>query len=211
MVGWGGCECDGLVSNTVIVNVSHINPSLIGQPQSSVFQSHCVCCHFNQCVGAAVLSHFCLCPIPFLIGHCHSIVVCTMSCVSVLGWLVCCVMSSDGVRGVDDVVCLTVHSQKKAAQHTALFPCDGVHQCVMVYGGLWVSVSVCCGVVGARGKKGRGKDTVKQKQKGLFPKPLFPFSLFSTSFSSTLFSLPSTLPSSLPSYPYTHLLFMLHT
>ena len=34
------------------------------QPQSSVSQSHCVCCRFNQCVGAAALSHFPLCPIP---------------------------------------------------------------------------------------------------------------------------------------------------
>ena len=115
-------------------------------------------------------------------------------------------MSSDGVTGVDGVVCLAVHSQKKAAQHTALFACDGVHQCVVLCGGWWVSVSVCCGVVGAgEKKKGRGKDTVKQKQKGLFPKPLFPFSLFSSSFSSTLFSLPSTLPPSLPSYPNTHM------
>ena len=32
-------------------------PILNGQPQFCVFQSHCVCCHFNQCVGADVLSH----------------------------------------------------------------------------------------------------------------------------------------------------------
>ena len=44
-----------------------INPSLNGQPQCSVFQSHCVCCHFNQCVGAAVLSHFCPLSNPFRI------------------------------------------------------------------------------------------------------------------------------------------------
>ena len=67
VVGWGGCECDGFgAKHFVIVNVSHINPSLNGQPQSSVFQSHCVCCHFNQCVCAAVLSHFCpFVPSPF--------------------------------------------------------------------------------------------------------------------------------------------------
>ena len=65
-------------------------------------------------------------------------------CVGVVG--VCCVMSSDGVRGVDDAVCLAVHSQKRQ-QHTALFACDGVHQCIMLYGGWWVSVGVCCGVV----------------------------------------------------------------
>ena len=27
------------------------------QPHFSVFQSHCVCCHFNQCVGAARCEH----------------------------------------------------------------------------------------------------------------------------------------------------------
>ena len=57
------------------------------------------CCHFNQCVGAAVLSCFCHLSSPLLIGQCHLIVACTMSCVSVLGWFVCCVMSSDGVWG----------------------------------------------------------------------------------------------------------------
>ena len=53
------------------------------QPQSSVFQSHCVCCHFNQCVGAAVLSHFCPLSNHLLIGKCHVIVVCTVSCLCV--------------------------------------------------------------------------------------------------------------------------------
>ena len=64
-------------------------------------------------------------------------------------------------------------------QHTALFACDGVHQYVMLCGGE-LSVSIWCGVVVGlcRGKKGRGEHTVKQKQKGHFPKPLFPFSLF---------------------------------
>ena len=32
-------------------------------------------------------------------------------------------------------------------QHTALFACDGVHQCTVLYGGWVVSVNVCCGVV----------------------------------------------------------------
>ena len=81
--------------------------------------------------------------------------------------------------------------------------------CCVVRGWMW-ACGVACGVVGA-GKKREDANTVKQKQKGLFPKPLFPFSLFSTSFSSTPFSLPSTLPPSLPSYPNTHLFFMLHT
>ena len=120
-------------------------------------------------------------------------------------------MSSDGVWGVDDAVCLTVHSQKGSTAHgpVCMWWCALMRHVSWCVGGcervLWRG-----GVVGA-GKKGRGNHTVKQKQKGLFPKPLFPFSLFSTSFSSTLFSLPSTLPSSLPSYPHTHLFFMLYT
>ena len=67
--------------------------------------------------------------------------------------------------------CVLLSTPKKAAQHTALFACDGVHQCVMLLGEcervLWRG-----GVVGA-GKRGRRKHTVKQKPKGLFPKPLF--------------------------------------
>ena len=47
MVGWGGCDCDGLVSNTLSLSmVSHFNPSFNCQPQSSVFQSHCVVATF---------------------------------------------------------------------------------------------------------------------------------------------------------------------
>ena len=91
------------------------------------------CCRFNQCVGAAVLSHFCPLSNSILIGDCHLIAVCTMSCVCVGLVDVCCVMSSDGVWGVDDAVC-RCPLPKKAAQHTALFACDGVHQCVMLYG-----------------------------------------------------------------------------
>ena len=40
-----------------------------------------------------------------------------MSCVCVGLVGVCCVMSSDGVWGVDDAVCLTVHSQKGSTAH----------------------------------------------------------------------------------------------
>ena len=69
--------------------------------------------------------------------------------------------------------------KKKAARHMTLFACDGVSMWHVVL--CVVSVSSCGGcvvsVVGA-GKKGRGKHTVKQKQKGVFPKPLFPFSFF---------------------------------
>ena len=79
--------------------------------------------------------------------------------------------------------------------------------CCMVW---WVWACVVAWWLSARGKREEA-NTVKQKQKGLFPKPLFPFSFFSPLFSSTLFSWPSTLPPSLPSCSYTHLFFMLHT
>ena len=98
--------------------------------------------------------------------------------------------------------------KKKTAQHTDLFACDGVHQCIILYGVWWVSVSVCFGV--CREKKGRGKHTVKQKQKGLFPKPLFPFSLFPPLFHPLFFPcLPLFHIHSL--LIHTHLFFMLHT
>ena len=99
----------------VIVSASNISLSFNGQPQSSVFQSHCVCCHFNQCVGAAVLSHFCPLSNLLLIGKCHFFVACAMSCVCV--WLVrvCCVTSSDGVWGVDDAVCVSLSTPKKGS------------------------------------------------------------------------------------------------
>ena len=136
VVGWGGCECHGLVSNTLSLSMSatSTHPSMVNH-SPVCFKSHCVCCHFNQCVGASVLSHFCPLSNPLLFGNCHLIDVCTMSrvCAGFVG--VCCVMSSDGVWGVDDAVCVLLSTpKKKAAQHTALFACDGVHQCVMLCG-----------------------------------------------------------------------------
>ena len=85
---------------------------------------------------------------------------------------------------MDDAVCLALHSQKKGQHSTQsclhVMVCTNA-SCCMVCGEcgrvLW-----CGDVVDAGGKKGRGKHTVKQKQKGLFPKPLFPFSLFSPLF-----------------------------
>ena len=174
MFGWGGRECDGLVSNTLslLVSATSAHPSMV---------SHSPVC-FKAIVFVAtsisVLVLLC-CPSffplsnPILIGNCDLMVACTMSCVCVGLVGVCCVMSSDGVRGVDDAVCLIVHSQKKATQHTALFACDGVHQCIVLYS-VW---GECERVVGAGEKRETQKHTVKQKQKGLFPKPLF--SLFS--------------------------------
>ena len=97
---------------------------------------------------------------------------------------------------------------KKAAQHTALFACGGVHKCVMMYGVWWVSLSMWCCMVcgGCREKKGKRQNTQSNKNKKDFSQNhFFPFSLFSSSFSSTLFSLPSTLPPSLLSYPYTNM------
>ena len=135
-------------------------------------------------------------------------------CMCWVCWFVCCVMSSDGVRGVDDAVCVPLSTPKKGnTAHSLVCMWWCASMCHVVWWVVSVDVSVCCGGVAVwrmQKKKGRGKDTVKQQQKGLFPKPLFPFSLFSSSFSSTLFSLPSTLPLSLLSYPGTHLFFMLY-
>ena len=96
------------------------------------------CCHFNQCVGAAVLSHFCPLSNPLLIDNCHLIVACTMSCVCVGLVGVCCVMSSDGVWGVDDAVCVSLSTPKKRQHSTR--PCLHVMvctnaSCCMVGGG----------------------------------------------------------------------------
>ena len=82
--------------------------------------SHSAACFKSHCVVATSISVFVLlccptfaiCPITLLIGIRHFIVVCTMNCVSVVYVCVCCVMSSDRVWGVDDAVCLAVHSQR---------------------------------------------------------------------------------------------------
>ena len=76
--------------------------------------------------------------------------------------------------------CVLLSTPKKAAQHTALFACDGVHQCVMLCGGWWMSVNVCCGVWcgGCCGKKGKRQTHSQTKTKRTFPKTtfsLFPF------------------------------------
>ena len=96
------------------------------------------CCHFNQCVGAAVLSHFC--PLSNSLSHWSLSFHCCLHhelcvCIGLVG--VCCVMSSDGVRGVDDAVCLAVHSQKR--QHSTrpclhVMVCTNASCCVMCGG-----------------------------------------------------------------------------
>ena len=177
VVGWCGCECDGLVSNTLSLSMSatSTHPSMVSHSpvcfKAIVFVATSISVLVLLCCPT-----FALCPNPFFIDNCYFIA-CTVSCVCVGFVDVCCVMSSDGVRGVDDAVCLAVHSQKKAAQHTALFACDGVHKCVMLYGGGCERVVWCGGVVGCREKRGRGKHTVKQKQKKDFSQNHF-FSLF---------------------------------
>ena len=93
-----------------------------------------------------------------------------------LGWLVCVVCCQVMECEVWMVQCVSVHSQKKAAQHTALFACDGVHQCVVLYGVWWVSVSVCCGVVWWVQEKGKRQTHSQTKTKRTFPKTtFFPF------------------------------------
>ena len=49
----------------VIVIVSHFNPSLNGQPQSSVFQSHCFVATSISVLVLLCCPTFALCPIPF--------------------------------------------------------------------------------------------------------------------------------------------------
>ena len=95
------------------------------------------CCHFNQCVGAAVLSRFPHVSDP--LSHWHLSSRCLNHGLCLLGWFVgvCCVMSSDGVRGVNGAVCLAVHSQKR--QHSTrpclhVMVCTNV-SCCMVCGG----------------------------------------------------------------------------
>ena len=70
------------------------------------------CCHFNQCVGAAVLSLFCSLSNPLLIGNCHLFDVCTMSCVCVGLVGVCCAMPSDGVWMMQ---CVLLSTPKKGS------------------------------------------------------------------------------------------------
>ena len=56
--------------------------------------------------------------------------------------------------------CVSLSTPKKAAQHTALFACDGVHQCVMLW---WVVCEcereLCYGGVVDAGEKGKSETT----------------------------------------------------
>ena len=81
---------------------------------------------------------------------------------------------------MDDAVCVSLSLPKKAAQRTALFECDDVHQCVLLYGVYVVSecVYVCSGVVDAGEKREEAKTQSNKKQKGLFPNHFFPFPFF---------------------------------
>ena len=130
MGGWGGCRCDGLVSSTLSLPMSaaSIHPSMVSHSPVCFkaivllpLQSVCSCC--------CVVPLFALCPIPFLTDNCHLIVACTMSCVCVGLVCVCCVMSSDGVWGVDDAVCVSLSTPKKAASTR---PCLHVMVCTNV-------------------------------------------------------------------------------
>ena len=78
--GWCGSECHEVVINSC--QCQPMYPSLMCEEQSHVYQSHCAVATWIS-VGADVLSHFALCPIPLLIDNCHLFVICTMSCVCV--------------------------------------------------------------------------------------------------------------------------------
>ena len=89
---------------------------------------------------------------------------------------------------------------KKAAQHTALFACDGVHQCVMCHGGWWVSVSVCFGVVWwVQEIREEAKTQSNKNKKDFSQNHFFPFPFF------LLFFLPLFSPD-LPLFHYHSLL-----
>ena len=66
---------------------------------------------------------------------------------------------------------------KKAAQHTALFACDGVHQCVMLCD-VYVCVCVVVVVWWVQGKKGRGKHSQTKNKKDFSQNHFFPFPFF---------------------------------
>ena len=80
---------------------------------------------------------------------------------------------------MDDAVCVSLSTfPKKAAQHTALFACDGVHQCALLHGE-WVSVSVWHGgVVGAGRKREEAKTQSNKNKKDFSQNHFFPFPFF---------------------------------
>ena len=159
---------------------------------------------------SAVHLHRCCCVVPLLPfaqspSHCQSSSRCCLHhglclCVGLVS--VCWVMSSDGVRGVDDAVCVSLSTPKKRQHSTR--PCLHVMVCTNASCCMVCDVYVWCGVVvwWVQEKKGRGKTQQSNKsKKDISQNHFFPFPFFFSSFSSTLFSLPSTLPPSLPSYP----------
>ena len=151
--GWCGSECHGVVINTCQCQPMH--PSLMCEEQS------------HGC------STFALCPIQLSLSLSSLYCLPHELCVGFVG--VCCVMSCDGVR-CEWCSVSRCPLPKKAAQHTALFACDGVHQCVMLCD-VYVCVCVVVVVWWVQGKKGRGKDS-QTKTKRTFPKTtfsLFPF------------------------------------
>ena len=104
-----------------------------------------------------------------------------MSCANVGLFGVCCVMSCDEVRGVDDAVCLAVHSQKGSTAHGPV--------CMWWYAPMrhvvwWVVGEWACGLSwwcgGCRKKRGEEANTQSNKDKKDFsqnhfsPFPFFP-------------------------------------
>ena len=133
------------------------------------------CCHFNQCVGAAVLSHFCPLSNLLLIANCLLVVVCAMSCVCVRLVGVCCVLSSDGVWGVDGAVCLCPLPKKGSTAHGPVC----VWWCTPMRRVVWCVVGECervlwCGVVGA-GKREEANTQSNKNKKDFSQNHFFPF------------------------------------
>ena len=82
--------------------------------------------------SCSMLSCFAFCPLSnaLLIGVCNPIVICAMSRVYVEFVGECCEMSSDGVWGVDDAVCVSLSTPKKRQHSTR--PCLHVMMCTNV-------------------------------------------------------------------------------
>ena len=180
VVGWGGCECDGLVSITLSLSMSaaSTHPSMVSHSpvcvKAMVFLSLqsvfvLLCCSTFTPFFVQSHSHW------QLSSRCciHNELCLYLVCWCVAWWSVGCGW------------CSVFHCPlpKKKRQHSTR-PCLHVMACTnasccMVW---WVSESVCCGVVVwwvQGGKKGRGKHTVKQKTKRTFPKNhFFPFPFF---------------------------------
>ena len=138
MVGCGGCECDGLVSNTLSLSMSvtSTHPTIVSHSpvcfKAIVFVVTSISVLVLLCFPTFALfvqfpSHW-----P-LSSHCclhHELCLCVgLVCV-------CCVMSSDGVWGVDDAVCCCPLPKRQHSTRPCLhvMVCTNVSCCIVCGG-----------------------------------------------------------------------------